>query len=494
MKAKNIFGAITLVVIGVVFGTLLVTGFGWVRPGFADIKLGTQSPPVEVDAQAQAFNSAFIKVAEQVTPSIVAITVTSDMPDNDAHRFFFPDHDFQMPEMQRGSGSGIIIREDGYILTNNHVVENASEVTVNLYDKREVKAEVIGTDPLTDLAVIKINETGLPAVYLGDSDSIKVGQWVMAIGNPFSLNSTVTAGIISALNRGQLRLIQDSYGVEDFIQTDAVINPGNSGGALVDLSGAVIGVNTAIYSRSGAYIGYGFAIPINLARNVAADLIAHGKINRGYIGVMIREVDDDIAEALGMEKPTGVIIDGVVPNGSASEEDIQPGDIILKIDGIEMNQPNQLQSYVASKLAGDEVTLLLYRNGDEIERTVTLKPREDENEVEPAVDKRKDDNPESLPQTESYTDIGLTVENLSRQEMEQFSVKNGILITKVEAYSKAYDQGLFRGLVITSVNNKPLNSVAEFTEILEERRGNAILLGIQDREGNSRFIGLKIPE
>ncbi|HEY4756882.1 MAG TPA: trypsin-like peptidase domain-containing protein, partial [Ignavibacteriaceae bacterium] len=244
MNYKGILGAAVLIFVGIIFGAILVSGFGVVRPSLADINLGAANPPVNLDADATSFSKAFIEVAEKVTPTIVQVTVVSERGNPHDDFFFFPFKD--MPKEQRGSGSGIIISDDGYIATNNHVVENATKVTVGMSDKRTFDAKVVGTDPLTDLAVIKIDGKNLPTAYLGNSDDLKVGQWVMAIGNPLALSSTVTAGIVSAIGRGQLGLIKDSYGVENFIQTDAAINPGNSGGALVDLSGAVVGVNSAI--------------------------------------------------------------------------------------------------------------------------------------------------------------------------------------------------------------------------------------------------------
>jgi len=264
MKSKKLMSAFALIFAGMLFGALLVSGFGLVRPGFADIKLGAAAPPVNLDADATAFSKAFIEVAEKSTPTIVQIQVVSKNSGEDPHNNLFPFPFFDVPKEQRGSGSGIIISADGYILTNNHVVENSTHVTVGLTDKRTYEATVIGTDPLTDLAVIKVDATNLPVAFLGNSDELKVGQWVLAIGNPLGLSSTVTAGIVSSLGRGSLGLInKNPYGVENFIQTDAAINPGNSGGALVDLSGSVIGVNSAIAaSGTGTYIGYGFAIPI----------------------------------------------------------------------------------------------------------------------------------------------------------------------------------------------------------------------------------------
>ena len=377
MKFKGIVGAVSLLVIGIVFGAILVSGFGLVRPGLADLNLGAKEPPVKLDADASSFSQAFIEVADKVTPAIVQIGVVSERENPHKDWFFFPFKD--MPNEQRGSGSGIIISEDGYIITNNHVVENASKVTVGLSDKRQFDATVVGTDPLTDLAVVKIEASNLPVAFLGNSDNLKVGQWVMAIGNPLSLSSTVTAGIVSAIGRGQLGLIRDSYGVENFIQTDAAINPGNSGGALVDLSGSVIGINSAIAAGgSGTYIGYGFAIPVNLAKAVAQDLIVHGKVSRGYIGINIGEVDNAIAKSLGMDKPKGIIIQGIVDGGAASQADLKAGDIILEIDGREVNRPNELQSYVASLTAGTTVKLKIFRDGNTLERKVTLKARDEE--------------------------------------------------------------------------------------------------------------------
>ncbi len=494
MKAKGIIGAASLLIIGVLFGAVLVSGFGLVRPSLADVNLGAKEPPVNLDADASSFSQSFIEVAETVTPTIVQITVVSERQNPHDDLFFFPFKD--MPQEQRGSGSGIIISEDGYIITNNHVVENANKVSVGLYDKRSFDATVIGTDPLTDLAVIKIDAQNLPVAYLGDSDNLKVGQWVMAIGNPLSLSSTVTAGIVSAIGRGQLGLIRDSYGVENFIQTDAAINPGNSGGALVDLSGSVIGVNSAIAAGgSGTYIGYGFAIPINLAKAVAKDLIAHGKVSRGYIGVNIGEVDNGIAKSLGMDKPRGIIIQGIVEGSSASESDLKAGDVILKIDGREVNRPNELQSYVAAKTAGTTVTLTLFRDGEEIERDVTLKKRETEVSTEPVSDKKNGESSEkSSTSTASFENIGLTVKNLTDKERSDFNIENGVLITDVKAFSRSEDQRLFTGLVIVEADKTPVKNVEDLSDMIESKKGSALLIKVIDNQGNTRFIGLEIPE
>lgn len=500
MKRKNILGTVSLILMGFVFGAILVSGFGWVRPSFADIKIGADKPPVSVlDPQAAAFNNAFIEVADKVTPSIVQITVVSSVKSRmpEGFHFFFPFKE-DVPREQQGGGSGIIISDDGYILTNNHVVENANQVTITMHDKREFEAKVVGTDPTTDLAVVKIDAKNLPLAFLGDSEKIKVGQWVMAIGNPLSLSSTVTAGIVSATGRG-LGIIRDRdrYGIENFIQTDAAINPGNSGGALVDLNGAVIGVNAAIATdgMSQRYIGYGFAIPINLAKSVANDLIAHGKISRGYIGVSFNEMDPQTAKALGLKEPIGVLVQDLVKGGSAEKADVKVGDVILKVDDVTIQQGNQLQSYIASKRAGTEVKLTLYRDGKEIERYVSLKPRdEDENKVvSTSVDKNKNDKDVDIKE-HSFEDIGMSVRNMTSNELKSYNVDNGVIVTEVKNYGKAFNQRIGQGLVITSADRKEINSVGELKSIIEKKKGDAVLLRVVDDKGNSRFVGLEIPQ
>jgi serine protease Do len=494
MKIKGIIGAASLLFIGILFGAILVSGFGLVRPSLADLNLGATEPPVKLDADASSFSQAFIEVAEKVTPEIVQITVVSERDNPHQDWFFFPFKD--LPKEQKGSGSGIIISPDGYILTNNHVVENATQVTVGLSDKRQFDATIVGTDPLTDLAVVKIDAKNLPVAYLGNSDNLKVGQWVMAIGNPLSLTSTVTAGIVSAIGRGQLGLIRDSYGVENFIQTDAAINPGNSGGALVDLSGSVIGINSAIASGGGGtYIGYGFAIPVNLAKAVAQDLIAHGKVSRGYIGINIGEVDNAIAKSLGMDKPKGIIIQGIVEDGAASKADLRAGDVILEIDGREVNRPNELQSYVASLTAGTTVKLKIFRDGEILERKVTLKERDADVKTEPASQKEQSEGKNDTGLTSStFDNIGLTVKNLSEKDKSDFKINHGVLITEVKPFSKAEDQRLFAGLIIVEADKKEIDNVQDFKDIVEKKKGSALLLKVLDQDGNNRFVGIEIPE
>ena len=503
MKGKNIFGTISLLVVGIVFGAILVSSADLVKPSRAEsIQIGSTSSPV-ANLTLGDFNNAFIEVAEKVTPSIVSITVVSKMKDN-PHKGFEFDFPFnfkeKMPENRQGGGSGVIISKDGYILTNNHVVENAVSVRVNLFDKRQLDAEVIGTDPLTDLAVIKVDADDLPAAFLGNSEKLKVGSWVMAIGNPLNyLTSTVTAGIVSAIGRN-INIIRDKegYGVENFIQTDAAINPGNSGGALVDLTGAVIGINSAIATNgfSATYIGYGFAIPIDMAKSVAQDLIENGEVSRGYIGVSIGEVDAATAKAIGLDRARGIMIQRIVEDGSAAGKDIVEGDVILEVDGREVNKPNQLQSYIATRRAGTEVELLIYRDGKNIKRSVTLKPREkDSNEkVAKSASKTEKKKNENEIAEISFEKLGLTVTDLSANIAKKYKVDDGILIKEVKRFSKAANQRLFEGLVIVEVDKNSISSVSDFEDIVESKNGSAILLKVQDQAGNTSFIGLEIPE
>ncbi len=502
MKRRTLFSTISLVVIGIVFGAILVSSIGYDKKSNAEpIQVGSDSSPI-TSVSVTDFNKAFTEVAEKVTPSIVSIKVTSKVKDAPHINFEGFDLPFKfkekVPQKQMGAGSGVIISKDGYILTNNHVVEHALSLEVVLSDRRKLDAKIIGRDPLTDLAVIKVDADDLPAAFLGDSDKLKVGSWVMAIGNPLGyLSSTVTAGIVSAKGRN-INLIKDRYGVENYIQTDAAINPGNSGGALVDLNGSVVGINSAIATNgfSASYIGYGFAIPINLAKSVAQDLIEHGKVSRGYIGVSISEVDIATAKAIGLNKAKGIMIQGIVKDGAASKVDIKPGDVILEIDGKEVNKPNELQSYVATKHAGTEVELKLYRDGDTITRTVTLKSRDKDNNTETALADNENDNKEETKEINEvkFDDLGLTVKDLSKEVKKQFNVKSGIFVEDVERFSKAANQRLFPGLIIVEVDKKPINSVSKFKNIIENKKGNAILLKLQDEKGNTSFVGLEIPE
>jgi serine protease Do len=507
MSRKSILAALFLICVGIVFGVVLVSSFkGGVEPGFAgdpQVKLGGPTPIKHPNADAKAFSKAFIEVSKAVSPATVTITVTtkakgkSDGDLNEFFHFFGPDSKFPQPEPQQGAGSGVIISPDGYILTNNHVVEGADENRVEVYmnDRHELKAKIIGTDPSTDLAVVKVDAKDLPAAAFGNSDELEIGEWVLAIGNPLQLQGTVTAGIVSALGRS-IRIISDDYGIENFIQTDAAINPGNSGGPLVNLNGEVIGINTAIATTNGRYQGYGFAIPINLARYVAEDIIKNGKVRRGYIGVTIGVVDDKEAKALGMEKAEGVLVQTLVDDGAAGAAGVREGDVILSVDAKAVNAPNELQTYIARKHPGDDVTLKIFREGKLMEKRVTLRSRKEE---KLAAKDTETGSEEAAPDVESaskgmdFDKLGLTVRSINGSEKKDLHVDRGVLVTHVETFGEAYDRGLHEGDVILEADKKEVVSPKDLRAIFDKhKQGDAVLLRVKNSRGQMAFVAVQI--
>lgn len=507
MSKKQLFGIGTLMALCVAIGVLLATDWNKTPFGLAgpnDVKLGAAAAPVTPSSEVTNLNDAFVAVSKAVTPQVVSIVVTakalpsSQQDEEDEDGFGDPFElfrQFRERAPQRGSGSGVIIASDGYILTNNHVVEaGTGSIVVELFDGRRFDAHLVGRDSLTDLAVIKIDATDLPTAAFANSDEAQVGQLVIAVGNPLGLNSTVTQGIISALGRGQLNLNKDRYGVEDFIQTDAAINPGNSGGGLFDLKGALIGINSAIATRTGYYQGYGFAIPINLAKSVAEDLIDDGRINRGYIGVTIQPVDPKMAKALKFERPEGVLIRDVLKNGSAERAGLRQGDVILEVDGQKVNTPNHLQSLVAMKRAGQDVKLKVFRDGSTFERAVKLKPRED---TESITEKVSDDGQEEIERDNSrsmkLSGLGMEIRPLDAQTKRNRDVSDGVLVGKVDLYGEAQSQGLQPGDIILSVNRKPVKTPADFQKMVDGTPGGEVLLlQVKSQNGSTGLVAVEV--
>jgi serine protease Do len=379
----------------------------------------------------------------------------------------------QMP--RRSLGSGFIFDPEGYILTNNHVIENADEVMVKLNSGDEVKAKIVGRDPKTDVAVLKIEtDKQLPAIPFGDSDVIRVGEWVMAIGNPFGLEFSVTAGIVSAKGRF---IGQGNY--DDFLQTDAPINPGNSGGPLLDLQGRVVGINTSIFSRTGGNIGIGFAIPINLAKELIPQLREKGRVTRGWMGVMIQKVTPDIAESLGLKHAHGALVADVVKEGPAAKAGVEVGDVIVKFDGKEVKESTDLPIMVAREPIGKAVPLVVLRNGEEKSIDLEIAEMEDD-EIQVAKG-----------EAEAF---GLTVQNLTPEIAESLGIArdlNGVLVSGVEPGSPAADAGLRRGDVILEVNRKPVPNVDTYSEQLTAAKGGKSVLLLVRRGENTVFLALK---
>ena len=395
-------------------------------------------------------------------------------------RQFFGDQFFrQMPREQRehSLGSGVIVTEDGYILTNNHVVDKATDIKVALPDKREFKGKVVGSDPKTDVAVVKISASSLPSLSFGDSDKLQVGDYVFAIGDPFGIGETATMGIVSAKGRGNL----DIEDYEDFIQTDASINPGNSGGALIDARGELVGINTAILAgNGGGNQGIGFAIPIDMARRVMDQILKNGKVTRGYLGVVIQEVTPDLAKAFKAPESKGALVGDVSSDGPGAKSGLQKGDVIEEIDGQEVSGVNDLRLRIASTAPGTTVHLKVFRNGEPRDVSVTLGQ----------LPEKANEGPLGGGESESTPMKGVQVDELTaqlRRELDLSPSIQGVVVTDVSPDSPAAGAGLRRGDVIEEVNRQPVDSTTEYRKALR-RAGNQSLVLLVNRNGNTTFI------
>ncbi|GAA4430866.1 trypsin-like peptidase domain-containing protein [Ravibacter arvi] len=429
----------------------------------------------------------FTTAAEVSTPMVVHIKSTSVRQQGGGRQqqgWPFDMFDFfgdgsggyeQAPRRSEGTGSGVIITNDGYIVTNNHVVESAQEIEVTLHDKTKLKAKLVGTDPSTDIAVIKVESKNLPSITFGDSDGIRVGEWVVAVGNPFNLESTVTAGIVSAKGRG-LGIIGSSQSrqrgrgaqgqgqqqfndaIESFIQTDAVVNPGNSGGALVNLKGELVGINTAIASPTGSFAGYAFAVPSSIVKKVSTDLIKFGNAQRGYLGIVMQEVDNTVAEEKDLKVSSGILVRELAESSSAAgEAGIKPGDVIVKINGKKIGSTPELTQTVGLLRPGDKVNVTVNRDGKERDFNVTLKNREGGS----GVIKRE----ESALALESLGAQFTNLNDAEKKKLERYNIKGGVKITDVQG-GKLGRVGIAPGFIITKVNGKPVTSVKELEKEL----------------------------
>jgi len=383
---------------------------------------------------------------------------------------FFYDNRRGSPRRAVATGSGVIISEDGYIVTNNHVVSKADKIEVTLNDKRTYEAKIIGTDASTDLALIKIDETELPYLKYGNSEEVEVGEWVLAVGNPFNLTSTVTAGIVSAKAR-DINILGPAMGrtnsaIESFIQTDAAVNKGNSGGALVDTEGELVGINAAIASNTGSYTGYSFAIPVNIVEKVVNDLLQFGRVQRGYIGVTIRELNSQLAEQESIEKLEGVYVEGVQEGSSADKVGIRHGDIILSVDGEKVNSTSELIGYVGQLRPGDKVELTIKRDSKTKEYTVTLTNEQGGTEL-------KKEQPEEV-----MAMLGAKFKELDEEQLQELGIESGIQIVEIESNSVLGKKGIEEGFIITRIDKEQVTSVADVKESLENKRGGILMEGI----------------
>jgi serine protease Do len=444
----------------------------------------TPSAPVKAKlATPSEFSRQFIEVARAVRPSVVAVTSVStvggDALSGNPFEFFF--RGVPRPEgrqQRQGIGSGVIV-DKGYVLTNNHVVQDADEIKVVLADDRELEAEIVGTDPNTDLAVIKIKDAkssaGLTPAVLGNSDALQVGEWVMAIGSPFGLRQTVSAGIVSAVSRGRVGITD----YEDFVQTDAAINPGNSGGPLVSLEGRVIGINTAIASQTGGYQGVGFAIPINMARAVMNQLIQHGEVSRGYLGVYITDMSDALAKSFGYGSKAGALVQDVSSDGPAAKAGLKAGDIIIKRDGKPVNDTVSFRNAIAQTAPGTTVSLGVWRDGKE--QTLKVKLDELPSQGEAKRGPRGQDRGSS-------TGRGLRLSDLTPELKRRLNVQtDGAVVVALTPGSAAERAGLQPGDVIVQVGEQPVKSAADAAKALAKSESKPVRLRLL-REGHGMFV------
>jgi serine protease Do len=483
-------------------GVLLVFGLGGAIGAVTEKATRTragvpEAPAVSVRPPASAEPAAgFSAVVAKDLPAVVNVSTSKVVKvSSDQDMFPFMDPFFRRffgnpgpgdmrprSEREHALGSGVIVTHDGYILTNNHVVEKATQITVALSDKREFKARVVGTDPKTDVAVLKVEAKDLPTLTFADSSKVQVGEYALAIGNPFGVGQTVTLGIVSAVGRGNLGI--EDY--EDFIQTDAAINPGNSGGALVNSQGDLIGLNTAIISPgTGGNNGVGFAIPSNLARSVMDQLVTKGKVTRAYLGVTLQPVTPSLAKAFGLSQAQGALVGDVNPNTPASLAGLQPGDVVVKINGEPVEDSNQLRNKVSMAAPGTEVALTVLRGGAERTLPVTL------GEMPANYGTRTMGGGEE----QSGTGLldGVTVQNLTPQARRSLNLPpqtTGAVVTDVQGDSPAAAAGLQPGDVIQSVNRKPVTNVAEFQAALAQAGKDTVLLRV-NRGGNTLFLAIE---
>ena len=435
----------------------------------------------------------FTRLVEKNAPAVVNISTVGDTstrsrsrPGNNEleefFRFFGPPGRGGRPNMRppRSLGSGFIISEDGYILTNNHVVDDASQIIVRLSDRRELEAKLVGSDVRADLAVLKVEtDIDLPTVKLGRSEELKVGAWVLAIGSPFGFDYSVTAGIVSAKGRSLPTAQNENY--VPYIQTDVAINPGNSGGPLFNLAGEVVGINSQIYSNSGGFMGVSFAIPIDVAMDVAQQLRTDGRVSRGWLGVMIQEVNRDLAESFGLDRPHGALITKVFEDTPAAAGGLREGDIITKFNGRSIERSVELPQYVGRVKAGEMAAMVLVRDGEVMEL---------EMKVGELADLREDGSRPMLGGT-SGGRLGLAVDGLTDEEMNRLDITVGVRV--VDAEGAAAEAGVQRGDIITRLNHRDVDSPATLREIVDELPEGRTVPMLVLRNGNPVFLAVKVP-
>ncbi|HLO58287.1 MAG TPA: Do family serine endopeptidase [Bacteroidales bacterium] len=461
MKSKQVLLVLIAAIIG---GLVSVFGYSALIDNKEKTIIQEREPVSMVSLKAGIDSSTdFTFAAEKTVNAVVNVKTQSTVEyRNPIYEFFYGDKYPGEQEPVTGIGSGVIITADGYIVTNNHVIENSEKVTVTLNDKREFEAKVVGTDHSTDLALLKIDTEGLPFITFGNSDNLRIGEWVLAVGNPFNISSTVTAGIVSAKGRS-MQIIEDNYRIESFIQTDASVNRGNSGGALVNLKGEMVGINTAILSPTGGNVGISFAIPSSIVEKVVKDLIEFGTVQRGIMGVQIQDISAELAKKENLSELNGVYVSDVNENSAAQEAGIEAGDVITEIEGIKVKSPSELQELVSRHRPGDKISVTVKRKDKTKQFEVKLRNLQGDTSVVKAGT--------------FETILGAKVVNLTDQEKQKLGIKNGVKVTDLQE-GKLKQEGVKPGFIITQVNNTPIQSVAELEKLVNNLKGGVYIEGV----------------
>ncbi len=433
-------------------------GTGHERPVFYSSEMSDNTGYVPVP------NDNFVEASQKSTSSVVFIQTLSEYEYRSGG---WMDWFFEPRTSQRvGSGSGVVFSRDGYIITNNHVIDGADEITV-IAGKRNYQAELIGVDPSSDLAVIKVDSKELPQIEVGDSDDVNVGEWVLAVGNPFNLTSTVTAGIVSAKGRN-INLLKEKFPIESFIQTDAAINPGNSGGALVNSQGQLIGINTAILSRTGSYAGYGFAIPVNIVNKIFNDIVKYGEVQKAFVGAEFIDIDSELGDRLEIADLDGVIVSDIVRNGAADKAGLEKGDVLRKVNELQISSKSSLEELIANSYPGDHLELMVERNGKLSNKKLILTNREGTTGI---IKKN----------VYSSEKLEVTFESVSKVERDLLGIKSGVKVVDFKNNGFFAKLSIPEGFIITQINNRAIEQPKELADILENIRGRFDVIGIDNR-------------
>ena len=483
---KNIFIGLLIASLGGFVGVASYKFFEDKGPSTITEKQKVQFASLPTYAEPDG-GTDFTVAAAKTVPAVVHIKVTmSASPQanyiDPIFRDFFGDGGFPFGQRgpSMGSGSGVIISADGYIVTNNHVVNGADKIEVVLNDKRSYKGKVIGTDPNTDLALVKIEADNLPFVVYGNSDNVKIGEWVLAVGNPLNLTSTVTAGIVSAKGRNINIIGEDGsktpFPIESFIQTDAAVNRGNSGGALVNTRGELVGINTAIASQTGMYAGYSFAVPVNLVKKVMDDLLEYGKVQRAFLGLQIQEVNSDVAKEKGLKSTRGVLVARVNDGGAAELAGVQSGDVITSVAGVEVNSSSELMEQVGRHRPGDKIDIKVIRENKDKNLAVVLRGEDNTTEFK----KKEPINTNNL--------LGAEFQDLSASEKKNLRIENGVKISSLKS-GKMSSVGIRSGFIVTRLNNKTVSSTDDVDNIVNSSENNMIMIeGVYPQNPNSKYV------